>query len=82
MSGITYEEWLAALSGVAGPVDDGLTAGGWAAKLGLTRERGSKWVRMGLENGWLKQVTILVPHLGQDPRRTPGFRLVAKEGGG
>ncbi len=77
---ITHEEWASLLAGAAEPVIDGLTAGGWAERLKVSDLRATRWVKDGLEAGWLEHVTIVRPTISGFQRRTVGFRVNPREG--
>jgi len=76
---ITLSEWLAALEKQSVPSHDAKTICGWAQHLGISNFVATKWVRIGLQNGWMRRVTIEIELLTGGSRRIIGFELVHAE---
>ena len=79
MSGPTYEQWIAALDSISAPSDDAMTIGQWAGKLGHGRAYAAKWVREGLDGGWMERAPMRIAVLIGGTRIATGFRLVAQD---
>jgi len=79
---ITLEEWLAAMAAVESPSLDGLTITGWARKLNLSPRAVSKLLAVGLDNGWVQRVTVLLTQLTGGQRRHVGFKILNRKNTG
>jgi hypothetical protein len=76
---ITVEEWLSALDGLDKPATDAYTIMAWQEKIGKGRLPTNRWVRTGLEQGWMERAPTIVTSITGGTRRMVGFRLVGKK---
>lgn len=78
---ISHEEWASLLSGAEMPVcADGMTARSWAAKLHISEDRARRWVREGLDAGYMERVPIEFTDIAGRTMRGIGFRVKPREG--
>lgn len=77
---ITMEEWLQAITRSTEPSQDAYTVAQWSDKLGMNVHKASRWVRTGMDNGWIETAPVVVTELNGKQRRIVGFRLTNKPG--
>lgn len=79
-TGLTYEQWLAALSEAealsARSVAGALTGPEWCLRRGAGRHSTDRWIREGLANGWLECVRVPRADRTGIKRTLPAYRLV------
>ena len=79
---IRRDEWLSELNRVQEPLgDDGNTGPEWEKILQRGPKSTNKWLKLGIERGWLVQGTVYRKRMG-DERMTPrpGYKLAALTG--
>jgi len=75
---VIYDLWLATLNNKARPSKSALTAHQWEARLGVSRVETRKWIRDGLERGWMERAPTTIVEITGRQRVGVGFRVVGK----
>ncbi len=76
---LTYDQWLSALDDAA--LVDGkgaLSTDDWKERLGVGRHVADRWIRRGIEEGWLEMIWVRKPDRTGVVRPRPAYRLAGR----